>query len=157
MIGQDLRGWSMLDAFGGTGLMAIEAASRGASPVYAVDRDRVAVQAIRQNSAGLPVEVVAGDLSRVGLPTVDLVWMDPPYADDTAMWLARLAPIARRILIAEARAGMVWPALDGWELDVDRTYGDTAVGLYVRIGSGAGLAEAAVVREDPPVVEAEDG
>ena len=31
MVGQDLRGWSVLDLFGGSGLIGIEAASRGAA------------------------------------------------------------------------------------------------------------------------------
>ncbi|MCE7957512.1 MAG: 16S rRNA (guanine(966)-N(2))-methyltransferase RsmD, partial [Acidobacteria bacterium ACB2] len=38
MVGQDLRGWSVLDAFGGTGLLALEAVSRGAAPVVVVER-----------------------------------------------------------------------------------------------------------------------
>jgi 16S rRNA (guanine966-N2)-methyltransferase len=155
MIGQDLRGWSMLDAFGGTGLMAIEAASRGAAPVWVVDRDRGALAAIRQNVAGTPVEVIVGDAARARLPEADLVWLDPPYADDIADWLRRFAPRARRLLVAEARAGVAWPELEGWSLDADRSYGDTAVALFVRVGAQPGVAEADVVGEDPGVVEAE--
>lgn len=132
MIGQELDGWSMLDAFGGTGLMALEALSRGAAPVWTVDRDRTALAGIRTNVRGTAVQVLAGDVATLPLPDADLVWLDPPYAEPIARWLARLAPRARRMLVAEARAGTLFAGLPGFTLDTTRTYGDTAVAIYVR-------------------------
>lgn len=154
MIGQDLGGWSMLDAFGGSGLMALEAWSRGADPVWVVERDRRAAEAIRRNIEGSGVRLVVGDAARVG-GEADLVWLDPPYREDIATWLRAFGGRARRILAAEARAGADFPRLDGWALDTARAWGDSAVALYVRVGTEAEVAEAEVVGEDLPVVEAE--
>ena len=39
-LGQDLSGWSCLDAFAGTGALGFEAASRGATAVTLVENDR---------------------------------------------------------------------------------------------------------------------
>ena len=38
-LGQDLAGWSVLDAFAGTGVLGFEAASRGATTVQMLERE----------------------------------------------------------------------------------------------------------------------
>lgn len=159
MVGQDLAGWSMLDLCGGTGLMAIEAASRGAAPVTVVERSPQAAAAIRTNleRLGVPARVRVGDARRVPLDPADLVYLDPPFREPIEPWIARAAPLARRVLVAEARAGGEWPpAPEGFAPPRARTYGDTAVALYVRVGTNAGGAEADEVVDDGGVVE-DDG
>ena len=52
-LGQDLTGVSCLDLFAGSGALGFEAASRGASRVVLVERDRVAAQALQANVATL--------------------------------------------------------------------------------------------------------
>lgn len=42
-LGQDLSGWRCLDAFAGSGALGFEAASRGASDVMLLERDRKSV------------------------------------------------------------------------------------------------------------------
>lgn len=158
MLGQDLEGWSMLDLFGGSGLMAIEAASRGADPVTVVDRSAASLACIRANAAavGATLRVVAGDATNTRIEA-DLVYLDPPFRDPIARWLAVAAPLCRRVLVAEARAPVEWPELPGFELDRSKTYGDTAIALYVRAGADAGGAEADVVGDDGAVVEDDGG
>ena len=79
----DVEGRRVLDLFGGTGQLGIEAASRGAGEVVIVDRDSRAVRLIRANAAScdLDVKVVQTEaisyLSRGG--RFDLVFVDPPY------------------------------------------------------------------------------
>lgn len=158
MVGQDLAGWSMLDLCGGTGLMALEAASRGARPVTVVERNPGAAAAIRRNlaSMGADVRLHVGDAQRLPLEPADLVYLDPPFKEPIAPWIARAAPLARRVIVAEARAGVAWPpAPEGFVLDRARTYGDTAIALYVRGGALAGGPEADVVADDGGVVEDE--
>ena len=157
MLGQDLRGWSMLDLFGGSGLMALEAASRGAGPVTVVERDARAAAMIRKNAdgLGLHVSVRVEDAGRAQFVASDLVFLDPPYADDIGRWLGLAAPLARRFLVAEARAGTVFPEVNGFVLDTHRSYGSSALGLYVRVGTEARVEPASEVREDGPVVEGE--
>ncbi len=134
IVGQDLSGWSMLDPCGGSGLVALEAASRGAAPVYVYERDGAASAAIRRNadSLGLDVTLRVADSRRTALPEADLVFLDPPYREDIAAWLRHAAPSARRVLVAEARAGAVWPELPGFERERERAYGDTVLAVYVR-------------------------
>lgn len=158
MVGQDLDGWSMLDLCGGTGLMALEAASRGASPVVVVERNAAAAAGIRRNlaSMGADVELRVGDAMRLPLAPADLVYLDPPFKEPIGPWIARAAPLARRVVVAEARAGVTWPdPPEGFALERTRTYGDTAVALYVRGGALAGGPEADVVGDDGGVVEDE--
>ncbi len=141
MVGQDLVGWSMLDLFGGTGLMAIEAASRGASPVVCVERAAVTARAIRANvvALGAAVDVVVADAAGWS-QAADLVYLDPPFREPIAVWIARAAPLALRVLVAEARAPVDWPEIEGFELDRSRRYGDTAVGIYTRTAASGGRA-----------------
>ncbi len=156
MLGQDLRGWSMLDLFGGSGLMALEAASRGASPVVVVERDARAAATIRKNAEGLGlhVSVRVEDAARARVAASDLVFLDPPYKEDIATWLVRAAPLARRVLVAEARAGGAdFPVVEGLTLETVRNYGSTSLALYVRSGAESGLEPPSVIGEDGGVVE----
>ena len=81
-----LSGTSFLDLYGGSGGVAIEAASRGAGPVRLVERD-AKVAAVAQRNAehvGSNVQVTTSSVSQflsaaAGHP-YDIVWLDPPYA-----------------------------------------------------------------------------
>ena len=73
-----------LDAYAGTGAVGIEALSRGARHAYFLERNRAALDAIRQNLASLGLErratVVAGPvLVTVSRHRADIVFLDPPY------------------------------------------------------------------------------
>lgn len=137
MVGQDLRGWSALDAFGGTGLLAFEAASRGASPVLVVERDRAAAARIRESARELglaPPELTVrqGDAAQaLGEGRWDLVLLDPPYAEDPVTWVTRAEGAVGRLLVMEHRAGRALPEQIGrLALDRARTYGETTLTLY---------------------------
>lgn len=149
MVGQDLDGRSALDAFGGSGLLAFEAASRGASPITIGERDRRVAGAIRRAAERLSVQVElhSGDVSRLmGTGrTWDLVMLDPPYRDAPEPWLRRAAPCCDWLLAIEYRAGVSLPTeVDGLEQVRARRYGDTALALY-RARPAAGLDEDEVV------------
>lgn len=135
VIGQDLHGRSVLDAFGGAGLLSFEAASRGAGPVTVVERDRSAAQAIRAaaRALGVQVEVVQGDAARVlgGNQGWDLVLLDPPYREDPAAWIHRAAPRVRWRLVVEHSARSQVPPVSGpIELLRLKRYGDTSLAVY---------------------------
>ena len=139
MVGQDLSGWSMLDLFGGSGLMALESASRGATPVTVVERDARAAATVRANAAalGVALRVRVEDAGRAALDPADFVFLDPPYADGVERWLARGGALCARVLVMEARKGAVWPeTLEGVDgaltLVRERAYGDTVVAVYAR-------------------------
>lgn len=84
----DLPGARVLDLFGGTGQLGIEAISRGANRAVFVDERREACQLIRENLQKVHFEaqssVVQGDylayLSRTN-EQFDVILLDPPYAE----------------------------------------------------------------------------
>jgi 16S rRNA (guanine(966)-N(2))-methyltransferase RsmD len=80
-----IEGATLVDAYAGTGAVGIEALSRGARHVYFLERDRVALAAIRENLVSLGATsratVVAGAvLKSIGLQRADFVFLDPPYS-----------------------------------------------------------------------------
>lgn len=90
-LGQDLRGWSCIDAFAGTGALGFEAASRGAASVVLVERDAALAAQLERTRVRLgdsAVRVVQGDgvafLAGVQAAAVDLVFLDPPFDTDLA-------------------------------------------------------------------------
>ena len=141
MLGQDLAGWSMLDAFGGSGLMAFEGASRGAAPVVVGERNRRVAAALDRSARqlGVDIEVRVGD-ARVTLRSGswDLVFLDPPYADDPADWVRAAEGAARAVLVIEHRTGRAVPASAGrLERVRQRRYGDTTLSVYEARASDA--------------------
>ncbi|WP_410536233.1 16S rRNA (guanine(966)-N(2))-methyltransferase RsmD [Streptomyces sp. KL2] len=135
-----LSGLRVLDLYGGSGAVGLEALSRGAAHVLLVESDARAVRTIRQNVRGLGLpgaEVRAGRAEQViraqapGEP-YDAVFLDPPYAvGDGELreilltlraggWLAggALATVERSTRGGEFR----WPA--GFEGLRSRRYGE---------------------------------
>jgi ribosomal protein L11 methyltransferase len=64
----DLEGRSLLDVGTGSGILAIAAAKRGASPVVAVDTDPIAVSAARENAVRNAVAIPVGEGSAADVP-----------------------------------------------------------------------------------------
>ncbi|MCB9779126.1 MAG: RsmD family RNA methyltransferase [Alphaproteobacteria bacterium] len=136
ILGQDLRGCSVLDAFAGAGLLGIEAASRGAGPVVLADRDRRVVAHLRRAVIELglddvDVRQVAAEQLLASGAVWDLVLLDPPYADDPVRWATLAAPCVGRTLVVEHRQGQAVPAaIDGLQWVGTRRYGDTALSIW---------------------------
>jgi 16S rRNA (guanine966-N2)-methyltransferase len=79
-----MAGATFLDAYAGTGAVGIEALSRGARHAWFLEKNRVAIEAIRENLASLQLErrasVVAGPvLLTLERYPADFVFLDPPY------------------------------------------------------------------------------
>ena len=135
---EQLAGLSVLDLCAGSGAIALEAASRGAARVVAVEQDRQTAALIEANAkdARLRVEVRAAraeQFASAAGEAFDLVFLDPPYdadiVDDVLAALVthgRLAPRALMVVERSARGtAPVWPAVftDVWE----RGYGETVL------------------------------
>lgn len=87
-LGQDLTGWRCLDAFAGSGALGFEAASRGATEVVLVERDRRLAANLTQTrdrlQAGPTVRVECADalgwMARAAASaSFNLVFIDPPF------------------------------------------------------------------------------
>ncbi|MFP3987656.1 16S rRNA (guanine(966)-N(2))-methyltransferase RsmD [Streptomyces sp. E11-3] len=157
LLGGPLDGERVLDLYGGSGAVGLEALSRGASHALLVEADARAVRTIRENvrSLGLPgAEVRAAKAAQVvatpapGDP-YDLVFLDPPYAvsdDDlreilltlrTQGWLADEALVT---VERSTRGGEFhWP--DGFAPLRSRRYGEGTF-WYGRAASTCEDAEA---------------
>ncbi len=82
----EIEGRNMLDLFGGSGQMAIEALSRGAAKATVVDGDSRAISIIRKNleSTKLSDRAVVLQTDSVSFAasyrgSFDIVFIDPPY------------------------------------------------------------------------------
>lgn len=79
-----IEGARFVDAYAGTGAVGIEALSRGAAHAWFLERNRAALEAIRENLASLKLESRATVLTGPVLLTLeraaaDIVFLDPPY------------------------------------------------------------------------------
>jgi len=154
VLGQDLSGWTVLDATGGSGVLALEAAGRGADRVVVLDRSPRAVHAIREAARSLGiadrVEVRRVDALEDPPPEgpFDLVVADPPYGEPLAPWLERLRPLARSWFVLEHAARDEPPGLAEPGVRT-RRYGDTALTFYPGTGEvpGAGRGSVPVSRQ----------
>lgn len=102
VIAPRIEGARFLDLFSGTGVFSLEAASRGAASVVAVDRSSPAGRALSElaRSWELPIRTVVADavlaVERLrGEPPFDLVYVDPPY--DYPAYTALLTTIDREL------------------------------------------------------------
>lgn len=134
-----LAGRSFCDLYAGSGAVALEAASRGAQPVLAVEADRRTAQLIRRNTTdlGLAVDVRPARVEQVLTERAprpfDLVFADPPYELASSDLDAAIALMTRTGWVAEGSlvvlerarrsAAPVWPAVfaECWS----RSYGET--------------------------------
>ncbi|MFU8841432.1 MAG: 16S rRNA (guanine(966)-N(2))-methyltransferase RsmD [Nitriliruptoraceae bacterium] len=135
----------VLDLYAGSGALGLEAASRGATRVVLVERDRRTLEVLRRNVAAvdLPgIEVHAGEVAAVLLgrggrtlsaAPFDLVLADPPYATSAgevdAMLAALVAHLAAgaEVVVERARQDPApsWP--DGFTVRAPRRYGAAAL------------------------------
>ena len=146
IIGARVYDAQVLDLFGGTGAMALEALSRGAEHAVIVDSAREAIQAIERNAEAVlkdefssRARVIRADYrSAIGMLNgmkFDLVFLDPPYrmVDAYADALRRLKEIDALsgdcLIILERQREQTIPLPDGFESFDTRSYGATSVEL----------------------------
>jgi 16S rRNA (guanine966-N2)-methyltransferase len=138
-----VEGARVLDLFAGSGALAIEALSRGASEATLVDSSPSAIASIRRNLESLELDAEVRrqralsflEGARAAERQYDLVFLDPPYRHATALGrelstaLAPvLAPDARVVAESDRRAPL---ELGGLTPLVQRRYGDTLIRIYL--------------------------
>lgn len=95
---------SFLDLFSGSGIMSLEAISRGFKPVVAIEKNPRAFKIIKENykTLALRPNLYTGDALRV-LPKLnqkfDVIYVDPPY--DTDLYEKVLNTIKEKNLLTE--------------------------------------------------------
>ncbi|MEM6927646.1 MAG: RsmD family RNA methyltransferase [Myxococcota bacterium] len=135
MIGHELAGLAVLDACAGSGLLGLEAWSRGAR-VTAVEQAGRAFRQLRANVAALEADVtlMRGDVLTFGerLGAFDGILLDPPYALDPLPFLATLAAQTTDWLVLESDGSRNPPEVPALAIDRRRTYGGTSLTIYRR-------------------------
>ena len=139
----EIPGASVLDLFGGTGQLGIEALSRGAKKAVFVDAGEPACKIIRENLKRTKMEqqgsVVRSDyldyLNRCR-EKFDIILLDPPYAEvflENA--LKKITEIdilsSDGIIVAERPVGKELPwEFEGFQRSKDYKYGNTLLTIY---------------------------
>lgn len=133
----------VLDLYAGSGALAFEALSRGASGAVLVEHGRDAIAAIRQNGRAFGAEKlfqlfeakVERAITRIEGP-FGIVFLDPPYAEVKLPAFAKVLVAAAALLdpggalVLEHASSDEPPPIPGLELDRSRRYGDTTLTLY---------------------------
>lgn len=139
----EIPGARVLDLFGGTGQLGIEALSRGAASAVFVDAREESCRLIRENLKRTKLEgegkVVRSDyLAYLNRCTdrFDIILLDPPYAEvflENA--LKRITEIdileTNGIIVAERPLGKELPwEFEGYTRSKDYKYGNTLLTIY---------------------------
>ena len=140
-VAPSIEGSRCLDLFAGTGALGLEALSRGAREAVFVEKSRRAIAALRVNIellAADDAEVVAGDAEdylRTASGQFDLVFLDPPFADDRLASICAsleesglLAPGAT-VYLEQDRAAAEPGLPAGWEITKNKTAGNVRYAL----------------------------
>lgn len=131
-------GGTFLDLHGGSGAVALEAASRGYT-VTVVEQNPAAVRMLTANAKalGLKAQIVQGDSAALlgKLPPHELVFSDPPYTQDIPAFTARVLASAvvapGGLLMAQHPIQTHLPEVEGYDFE-RRVYGSNALSLYTR-------------------------
>ena len=139
----ELPGAKVLDLFGGTGQLGIEAVSRGAKSAVFVDQNEQACRLIRENLKLAKMEqeskVVRSDylsFLKTTKEKFDIILLDPPYAEvflENALKLISEIDILQSngIIVAECPVGKVLPGeYPGFARSKDYKYGNTILTIY---------------------------
>ncbi|MDH3301915.1 MAG: 16S rRNA (guanine(966)-N(2))-methyltransferase RsmD [Acidimicrobiia bacterium] len=131
----NLVGITVADLFAGSGSFGIEALSRGAAHVTFVERNREAARVLAGNLDALGFSdradliVAPVDTALRRLEPVDLVFCDPPYADDP--WLDLLGRLEADLLVGHAETPVA--LTDRWEEITRRAYGRAQIVIARRV------------------------
>ena len=143
IINFDLPGAAVLDLFGGTGQLGIEALSRGAQKAVFVDAREDACKIIRENLRRTKLEAQGKvmrsdylDYLKRCRETFQIIFLDPPYAEvflENA--LKRITEIdilqSGGIIVAERPVGKDLPwEFEGFTRSRDYKYGNTLLTVY---------------------------
>ena len=146
--GAALDGCRFLDLFSGSGIMAVEAASRGAARVDLVERDPRKRPYLQRNTSFvaaavtihvMPCERFLARGRRAANGPWDLVFVDPPYAyrrkADLLAALAACAGVrAGALIVVHTPAGEVLAAPPRLSCIERRRYGGAALALFAAAG-----------------------
>ena len=147
IVGNDLSGMNVLDLFAGTGIMGLEALSRGAAFSLFVDKSDRAIRLIKKNietcgfsksgfilKKNLREDLPPHELLSNG--NIDLIFIDPPYGKNLIPGVLKAISLKGimspdSICVTESMKEDELPQLSGdLRLTKSRIYGETKIALY---------------------------
>lgn len=140
----DIAGLTILDAFGGSGALTIEAISRGASKATILEIDRDAYDVIKSNLEKLNIadqvqliHINARSWTyRHNTERFDLVFCDPPYDQLQETTLEKMAKHTKPgglLIYSLPKHGDIRLPIDTYEPVTTKEYGDLKLAFYRRI------------------------
>jgi len=128
----DFEGKTFLDMFGGSGIMGLEALSRGFKEVTVFELNKKSAEIIKKNyaSLGLKPNIFVGDSYKLYEKinkNFDIIYIDPPY--ESEIYNQVLNKITKGMLIIEHDRDIDFT---GFELTKQKKYGDKLIS-YVNI------------------------
>jgi len=137
-----LEGLSFLDIFSGSGVIALEAASRGAEYIEAVEADPLKRKTLLENSSISPVRINCRFMSaelyvKRAKRGFDVIFCDPPfpyrYRRELLQSIASscLVKNGSRLLLHAPREDPIETLPQGLELGDCREYGRSVVNFYI--------------------------
>ncbi len=139
----ELPGAKVLDLFGGTGQLGIEAISRGAASCVFVDANEAPCRLIKENLRRAKMEqegrVVRADYLKFlqqCTETFDIILLDPPYAEnflENAIKMISESDILKSfgIIVAERPVEKeLFLEIEGYKRSKDYKYGKTLLTIY---------------------------
>jgi len=151
ILGSDVVGARVLDAYAGSGALGFEALSRGAAEIVFVEAEPAAARAVRASAEELGVSaactVLEGRLERLAAVLnargpFRLVLADPPY--DDLMEVSRLLSLAAGVVdaggtaVLERDSGVEAASGAGLRLERSARYGRARLDFYRLAGPGDG-------------------
>ena len=123
----DFEGKSFLDVFGGSGIMGLEALSRGFDRVKVFEKNPKVAQILKKNyqTVGLKPDLTIGDSTKLVAKLdeiFDVVYIDPPYM--SGIYEDILSKVKGAIIIAEHSETIEF---NGYEVLKQKNYGGKIV------------------------------
>lgn len=131
----DFEGKSFLDVFGGSGIMGLEALSRGFSDVVVFEKNPKAAQIIKNNYSilGLTPNLRIGDslkfIDKLD-EKFDIAYIDPPYESDLYSAVLDLLKNKSEYIIAEHSEEL---NIQDFKLIKTKNYGGKLVSFYTSL------------------------
>ena len=142
----DIHGSSCIDLFAGSGVLGLEAASRGAAQVTLIEKSRVAASVLRESLQKLDahqVRIVQADaiewLAGCDPRSLDIVFIDPPFSSglhSRAIELLTEGDCVKKggLVYLETPRELPAPAPPpGWEISREKLLGEVRMQLLKKI------------------------
>jgi 16S rRNA (guanine966-N2)-methyltransferase len=141
-----IHGARCVDLFAGSGVLGLEAASRGAAQVTLVEKSRLAVQELRANLERLKAERVAvietdaiAWLALCEPQSMDIILIDPPFGtglETVSLELLTAGDCVSPGGFAYIETAREAPAIEpapGWEIVKEKTLGEVRMQLLKKV------------------------